>query len=46
MKILTIEPTPSPNTMKVVVDQELPFGKSYNYKKDHIEDAPRNTTYI
>lgn len=41
MKIITIEPTPSPNTMKVVVDQELPFGKSHNYKKDNIEDAPK-----
>ena len=28
MKIVTIEPTPSPNSMKVVIDQELPFGKS------------------
>ncbi|NME06413.1 conserved virulence factor C family protein [Psychrobacillus sp. BL-248-WT-3] len=46
MKILTIEPTPSPNTMKVVVDQELPFGKSYNYKKDHIEDAPKEIQRI
>ena len=41
MKIVTIEPTPSPNTMKVVIDQELPFGKSYNYKKDNIADAPK-----
>ena len=40
MKILTIEPTPSPNTMKVVVDNELPFGKSFNYKKDENVDAP------
>ncbi|SES09311.1 virulence factor [Psychrobacillus sp. OK032] len=41
MKIVTIEPTPSPNTMKVVIDQELPFGKSHNYKKDDIVDAPK-----
>lgn len=41
MKILTIEPTPSPNTMKIVIDQELPFGKSHNYKKDNITDAPK-----
>ncbi|WP_144513193.1 conserved virulence factor C family protein [Bacillus sp. FJAT-22090] len=41
MKILTIEPTPSPNTMKVIIDQELPFGKSHNYKKDNIEGAPK-----
>ncbi|MER2262689.1 MAG: virulence factor [Psychrobacillus sp.] len=46
MKILTIEPTPSPNTMKVVIDQELPFGKSYNYKKDNIVDAPKEIQHI
>ncbi|MEJ9281078.1 conserved virulence factor C family protein [Ureibacillus thermosphaericus] len=40
MKIVTIEPTPSPNTMKVVVDEELPFGKSFNYTKENIEEAP------
>ena len=34
MKILTIEPTPSPNSMKIVIDQDLPFGKSYNFTKD------------
>lgn len=41
MKIITIEPTPSPNTMKVIIDQELPFGKSHNYHKDNLEDAPK-----
>ena len=40
MKILTIEPTPSPNSMKIVIDQDLPFGKSYNYTKDNTADAP------
>lgn len=40
MKIITIEPTPSPNTMKIVIDQELPFGKSHNYSKDKLEGAP------
>ena len=40
MKIITIEPTPSPNTMKVIIDQELPFGKSHNYNKDNKEGAP------
>ncbi|AQQ53535.1 conserved virulence factor C family protein [Planococcus lenghuensis] len=40
MKIITIEPTPSPNTMKVVIDQELPFGKSHNYKPETVEGAP------
>lgn len=40
MKIISIEPTPSPNTMKVILDQELPMGKSHNYKKDQVEGAP------
>ncbi|HJH11929.1 MAG TPA: virulence factor [Metalysinibacillus jejuensis] len=33
MKIIKIEPTPSPNSMKIVVDHELPFGETYNYTK-------------
>ncbi|ALC90185.1 virulence factor [Bacillus sp. FJAT-18017] len=40
MKIKSIEPTPSPNTMKINLDQELPMGKSHNYKKDNAEGAP------
>jgi hypothetical protein len=40
MKIISIEPTPSPNTMKVILNQELPMGKSNNYKKDQHEGAP------
>lgn len=40
MKILSIEPTPSPNTMKVILDEELPMGKSTNYKKDSGDTAP------
>lgn len=40
MKIVTIEPTPSPNSMKIVVDTELPAGESYNYKKSDAETAP------
>lgn len=39
MKIITIEPTPSPNSMKVVVDQELPFGESYNFTKANAQEA-------
>lgn len=39
MKILSIEPTPSPNSMKIVIDQDLPFGKSFNYPKENIEEA-------
>lgn len=40
MKIKSIEPTPSPNTMKVLLSEELPSGKSNNYKKDQANDAP------
>ncbi|GIN85746.1 hypothetical protein J6TS2_21320 [Heyndrickxia sporothermodurans] len=40
MKILAIEPTPSPNTMKVILDKELPSGKSNNYKKEEAGGAP------
>lgn len=39
MKILNIEPTPSPNSMKIVIDQDLPFGKSYNYTKENMQEA-------
>ena len=41
MNIKTIEPTPSPNTMKVIIDQELPFGKSHNYNKENLEGSPK-----
>ena len=40
MRIVSIEPTPSPNTMKVILNEELPAGKSTNYKKDTIDLAP------
>jgi hypothetical protein len=40
LKIKTIEPTPSPNTMKINLDHELPMGNSHNYKKDKALDAP------
>lgn len=46
MKIVTIEPTPSPNTMKVVVDQELPFGKSFNYTKENAHIASEYASAI
>lgn len=39
MKILSIEPTPSPNSMKIIIDQDLPFGKSFNYTKENIGQA-------
>lgn len=40
LKIKSIEPTPSPNTMKIILDQELPIGKSHNYKKETANEAP------
>lgn len=40
LNIISIEPTPSPNTMKISLDQELPMGKSHNYKKETAGDAP------
>lgn len=40
MNIKTIEPTPSPNTMKVILDEELAAGKSNNYKAEQPEGAP------
>ena len=46
MKIVTIEPTPSPNSMKVVVDEELPFGKSFNYTKENASEAPKEIQEI
>ncbi|SFL72004.1 conserved virulence factor C family protein [Salibacterium qingdaonense] len=40
MNIISIEPTPSPNTMKLIMDESLPSGKSNNYKADNKEEAP------
>jgi hypothetical protein len=40
VRIVSIEPTPSPNTMKINLDEELPMGRSNNYKKDSTAGAP------
>ncbi|MYL55422.1 virulence factor [Pontibacillus yanchengensis] len=41
MKIVSIEPTPSPNSMKINLDEKLPEGVTQNYKQgDAIDDAP------
>lgn len=40
MKIKSIEPTPSPNTMKINLNEVLPGGKSNNYNKDNSHEAP------
>ncbi|WP_026676696.1 conserved virulence factor C family protein [Fictibacillus gelatini] len=40
MKIKSIEPTPSPNSMKINLDETLPGTERYNYTKETIADAP------
>lgn len=40
MKIVAIEPTPSPNTMKITLDKVLPSGKRNNYTMKNKEEAP------
>lgn len=40
LNIKSIEPTPSPNTMKINLDEELPMGASHNYKQETSEGAP------
>ena len=40
LKIVTIEPTPSPNSMKIILDIELPKMISHNYKKEDMGSAP------
>lgn len=40
MNIVSIEPTPSPNSMKIVLDTELPMLETHNYKKEDAGNAP------
>lgn len=40
MNIKAIEPTPSPNSMKIILDQKLPEGKRYNFTKENMDQAP------
>lgn len=41
MKIVSIEPTPSPNSMKINLSETLPDGETHNYKKDDdLEQSP------
>jgi hypothetical protein len=42
MKLVSIEPTPSPNVMKLNLDEALPAGVSYNFSKDEQEGAPEH----
>ncbi|WP_068776845.1 virulence factor [Paenibacillus sp. FJAT-26967] len=40
MKLTSIEPTPSPNSMKLNVDKALPKGRSLTFTRDKREGAP------
>ncbi|MDE5411854.1 conserved virulence factor C family protein [Alkalihalobacterium chitinilyticum] len=40
MYIKTIEPTPSPNTMKLILSETLAAGKRNNYTKENANEAP------
>ncbi|EFM11952.1 PBS lyase HEAT domain protein repeat-containing protein [Paenibacillus curdlanolyticus YK9] len=40
MKLLSIEPTPSPNSMKLNVDEMLPRGLRHTYTPDRASEAP------
>jgi hypothetical protein len=40
MKLISVEPTPSPNTMKLNVDERLPHGVQREYRKEGSETAP------
>lgn len=40
MKLISIEPTPSPNSMKLNVDESLPRGIRQSYTKKEIDSAP------
>src|SRR5690625_1372557 len=40
MKIVSIEPTPSPNTMKINLSKSLEQGARNSYNENNIDDAP------
>ncbi len=46
MRILSIEPTPSPHSMKLNMDRELPRGKRMTFTKDNSPDAPEYITKL
>ncbi|WP_173917856.1 conserved virulence factor C family protein [Halobacillus sp. Marseille-Q1614] len=39
MKIVSIEPTPSPHSMKINLNEELPAGETHNYKKEEVDNG-------
>lgn len=46
MKIISIEPTPSPNSMKLNMDESLPAGVRKTYTKKNNTDAPDNVQQL
>jgi len=46
MKIKTIEPTPNPNGMKLILDEKLPMGKKFTYTREGNEGLPENIQKI
>jgi hypothetical protein len=40
MNIVNIEPTPSPNTMKIVLDESLPKNESRNFNQSNVDQSP------
>jgi hypothetical protein len=42
MKIISIEPTPSPNSMKLNMDEALPAGKRITYTREDASSAPEH----
>jgi hypothetical protein len=46
MKIVSIEPTPSPNVMKITLDQSLPKGVSYSFQQSNRTTAPKHLQKI
>ena len=45
MKLVSIEPTPSPHTMKLNLDRRLPGDKGVTYTADNREEAPELLSY-
>jgi Virulence factor/Scaffold protein Nfu/NifU N terminal/HEAT repeats len=46
MNIKKIEPTPSPNTMKIILDHELPMSARNNYTSENAEGAPKEVQQL
>ncbi|MDU0202856.1 MULTISPECIES: conserved virulence factor C family protein [Paenibacillus] len=46
MKIISIEPTPSPNSMKLNMDEALPAGVRKTYTKNNSTEAPDNVQQL